>query len=158
MDYRFPNHMAQVYSTSPRQRASAGFTVIELVIVLVLVGVLAAYALPRINPSALQVTPVAEQIAAEIRYAQNLAMSRSQSHTFNVNGNTMTISNEEGAVALSNGQASVSFSGVSVGDGNVTFSPRFGQPSGGASINVDGGGSSVAVQVSGETGYVRVVQ
>ena len=127
---------------------------IELVIVLVLVGVLAAYALPRLNTSSLQVMPVAEQIAAEIRYTQNLAMSRSESYTFGVDGNTISING--GAVPLSNGQSSVTFSGVSVSNDSISFTPRFGQPSGGASISVDGGGSSVTVQVTGETGYVRI--
>jgi MSHA pilin protein MshC len=146
--------MTRVCTARPCQEPPAGFTMIELVIVMVLVGILAAYALPRLNTASLQVMPVAEQIAAEIRYTQNLAMSRSEAHTFEVSGNTITING--GAVALSNGQGSVTFSGVSVSPASVTFSPRFGQPSGGASINVDGGGSSVSVQVAGETGYVTV--
>ena len=132
---------------------------IELVIVLVLVAVLAAYALPRLNANALQVMPVAEQIAAEIRYAQNLAMTRSKAHAFVATGNTISIRDEDNnTVALSNGQGSVTFSGVSVGEANITFASRLGQPSGDPSITVQGGGSSVQVQVSGETGYVRIVE
>ena len=156
MDCQLQTFMTQVHIARPGKRPPAGFTMIELVIVLVLVGILAAYALPRLNTVALQVTPVAEQIAAEIRYAQNLAMTRSEAHTFQVNGNTITIASSAGAVALSNGQGSVTFSGVSVSPASITFSPRFGQPDGGASISVDGGGSSVAVLVTGETGYVRI--
>ena len=126
---------------------------IELVVVLVLVAILAAYALPRLNTSALQVMPVAEQIAAEIRYTQNLAMARSEAHTFEVDGNMIRING--GAVPLSNGQASVTFSGVSVANADITFNPRFGETPGG-SISVTGGGSSVIVAVSEETGYVTV--
>lgn len=123
--------MSQVRTARRYRQATAGFTMVELVIVMVLVGILAAYALPRLNTGALQVMPVAEQIAAEIRYTQNLAMTRSQEHTFEIIGNTISI---QGGVPLSDGQT------------------------GGGSVSVTGGGSSATVQVSGETGYVQIAE
>lgn len=129
---------------------------IELVIVMILVAVLAFVAIPRLNTDSLKVVPVAEQIAGEIRYAQNLAMTRSDSHTFSVGGGSYSISNSDGPVSLSNGEAAGSYTDVNVDSATITFSPRFGQPDGGASINVTGGGSTVTIEVEGETGYVRI--
>lgn len=129
---------------------------IELVIVMVLVGVLAFIAIPRLNTVSLQVTPVAEQIAAEIRYAQSLAMTRSEAHTFSVGGGTFSISNGSGSVPLSNGDSVGTYADVTADAATITFSPRFGQPDAGASIDVSGGGSTITILVEGETGYARV--
>jgi MSHA pilin protein MshC len=129
---------------------------VELVVVLVLVGILAAFAAPRLNNPALKVVPVAEEIAAEIRYAQGLAMTRSQSHTFSVGGGEFSISNASGAVALSSGRSLGSYSNVTATPATITFSPRFGQPGSRANITVSGGGSSATVVVEPGTGYVRI--
>lgn len=136
-------------------RCSA-FTLVELAVVLVILGALAFVAIPRLNTGSLKVVPVAEEIAAELRYAQNLALTRAEDHTFSVGGGSFSISGPGGGVPLSNGDASGSYDGVSVDSASVTFTPRFGQPDGGVAIGVSGGGSSVSVIVEGETGYVYI--
>lgn len=134
-----------------------GFTVTELVIVLVLVGALAFIAIPRLNLTSVQLTPLAESVAAELRYTQSLAMTRSQPHTFSIGSGSYSISQGGSGVALSSGEAARSYDpDVSVASTTVTFSPRFGQPDGGATITISGGGESVAVIVEQETGYVYV--
>jgi MSHA pilin protein MshC len=135
-----------------------GFTTTELLIVLVLVGVLAFIAIPRLNVPSLKVAPVAEQVAAEIRYAQNLAMTRSVAHSFMVGGGSYSISNAGGSVPLSNGEAAGSYDDVTVDAVTVTFSPRFGRPDGGSSIAVSAGSSVATIVVEGETGYVYIVE
>jgi len=143
-----------------RVAGSGGFTMIELVIVMVLVAVLAFVAIPRLNTGSLTVMPVAEQIAAEIRYAQNLALTRAATHSFIVSGNTVSISGSTGAT-LSTGESLKAFDDVTLGgDSPIAFDPRFGKPTpeGGATITVSGGGNSVNVVISGETGYVQIVE
>jgi len=53
-----------------------GFTLIELIVVLTLVGILAFVAWPRLSQNALELSSQAEQVATDIRYAQNLSMTR----------------------------------------------------------------------------------
>jgi len=53
-----------------------GFTLIELIMVLTVVGVLAFIAWPRMSQNTLELSSQAEQVASEIRYAQSLSMTR----------------------------------------------------------------------------------
>jgi prepilin-type N-terminal cleavage/methylation domain-containing protein len=59
----------------PRPHRHRGFTLIELVIVLVLLGVLAVIVLPRLSEGSFRDAAFAEQVAAAFRYAQRLAVA-----------------------------------------------------------------------------------
>jgi len=58
-----------------RPRHPQGFTLLELVIVLVVLGALAAIVVPRIVEGSLREAAFAEQVAAAFRYAQRLAVA-----------------------------------------------------------------------------------
>lgn len=56
-----------------------GFTLIELVMVIVLIGILAAVVAPRLgNLSSTNASAFADKVRADIRYAQNLAMMQNR--------------------------------------------------------------------------------
>jgi len=53
-----------------------GFTLLELIVVLLLVGILAVIAFPRMSQNTIELSGQAEQVARDIRYAQTLSMTR----------------------------------------------------------------------------------
>lgn len=72
---------AGVAARGPRSSARCGFTVAELLIVIALLGVVAALVLPRLsgsNPEALGV--VAEEVADALRYARSEALRTAEPH------------------------------------------------------------------------------
>src|SRR6267378_6842839 len=55
-----------------------GFTLRELMIVMVIVGIISAIALTRTGNDPVMVSTQAEQLAGDIRYVQTLAMTKGQ--------------------------------------------------------------------------------
>jgi prepilin-type N-terminal cleavage/methylation domain-containing protein len=74
----------------------AGFTLIEMVMTLILIGVLAVVFVPRApSKGALTFAGQAQQLASDIRYVQALSMTRGQRYCLNLTGTgySMTTSN-----------------------------------------------------------------
>jgi len=53
-----------------------GFTLAELIVVLVVVGIISVIALPRLSENTIELSGQAEQVASDIRHAQSLSMTR----------------------------------------------------------------------------------
>ena len=143
-------------------RRARGYTLAELVIVIVIAAILAALAIPQYNPGAIDATWYHEQVRSAVRYAQRTAVAQRRCIFVSVtaaqvalfDGGTNCVLTATPVVQLATGQAVVVIapSGVvlSPAPNNFWFN-GLGQPSGATGITV----GSRSVIVNAETGYVQ---
>ena len=148
------------------QGKNRGFTLIELIMVMVIAGVLAVVALPRMfNATEFQSRGLSDQVQASLRYAQKIAIAQHRfvCATFTANslsltiGSTNTCTPGTPVTALtSNGNYVVNApSSISFAATPTTFSfNALGQPSTAATVSVTGDVTRT-ITVEAETGYVH---
>lgn len=150
-------------------RRSEGFTNIEVVVVLVLVGILAAVAIPRFaERSAFDQRGFLDQTRAAIQYARKSAVAQRRNVCVTVSSGAVAVTR----ASIAGSAASCSTALLDPATGNalnllaptgVSLSPattltfdglgRLASPVGGASITVSGMAAPIAVER--ETGYVH---
>jgi MSHA pilin protein MshC len=144
-------HEQRVFLQNIRQvvASSEGATLLEIILVIILLSVLTVSALPKFfDTSSITVAGAAEMVAADIRYAQELAMSSHQSKiiTFSVNDTYYVIDsktvNLPSRVTISSGDS-------------FTFS-SLGAPDAGGSVQVTAGSITKTVSVENYTGKVTI--
>jgi len=159
--------------SSWRRGPRSGFSLLELVAVLAIVGLLAVFVAPRITASqGIALSVVAAQLAANVRHAQTLAMSRGQRYRINLTPNSYQITDMGGAPIvqpLSSGTAPIVVSPAVLSgynppmtSGYLAFDGR-GVPyidpatplAGTATITITSGADVATVVVAPETGHVR---
>ncbi len=144
-------------------RNEKGFTTIELIIVIVIAGIMAAVAIPKMNHiSEVDLYTTARQVKSDIRYAQQLAMSKYMTVKITFNGGTDTYdfadkagngigipqkSLPSGSRALFNVTRSFDFD--SSGDPTPT-------PSASWEVGISTGGRTAVVRVSDITGRATI--
>jgi len=124
-----------------------GFTVIELIIVIVIIGILAVMVIPRMmDTRTINARESAELVAADIRRTQELALSgiSSQSVIF-TSGN---------GYYIAGGRTVTLPSGVTIGTTTTITFNRQGVPSANPSFSVNVGG--VLVTITQNTGRVTI--
>lgn len=142
-----------------------GFTMVELVMTMVIIGIVAAVAVPRFfDNNVFQSRGFADQVAASLRYAQKVAIAqrRNVCVAFTANSVTLTVASSAGATSPCNtplqsptgdaayvitAPASVAFT-VAPADFNFD---ALGRPSA-ATVGTIG---STTITVEAETGYVH---
>jgi MSHA pilin protein MshC len=160
--------MDRIVPPRPRQ---AGFTLVELVIVIVILGALAVVVLPRLGEGSFRSAAFAEQVATAFRYGQRLAVatgceirvevsSATNSYTVRrrsdgtetscgtAGGFTLDVPNPGGSGAF----GGTATAGIVVSQGlAITFNAQgLPNPNGGTAVV---GGRSIIVEA--DTGHVR---
>ncbi len=144
-----------------------GFTLIELVTVLVMLGIVSALALPRWSPSDSTVATQADRLARDLRHAQSLALSQGRRLTFDVQSAGSYRVTDNGGNTVTDPATRSPFS-VSL-ENNVTLAGNdlefdsLGRPlnagslaSGAQAFTLSGTARTATVTVSPVTGFVRV--
>ncbi len=141
-------------------RNTVGFTIMELVVVIVITTVLSAFAFSRINTQSFDTEGFANRAIAMVRYAQKLAISQRRTVVVvTTAGNIRLCYNDSGcasAVHEPPGTNPFSYnapSGVTLSATSVSFS-ALGRPAAGATITVTGDVART-ITIEAETGYVR---
>lgn len=169
-----------VRSVQFRQGSGGAFTIIELMIVLVILGIAAAIAVPMVSSAAsMQLRSAVNMVAADLEYAKSMSIATGRNHrvAFSTASNAYEVQDPNGNVILhpvSKKSYSVSFSDdgrldqVTIqnalfgGVGEVRFD-YLGTPySSAAALNSDGvvtlqaGGATRTVTVKAVTGFISV--
>lgn len=142
-----------------------GFTIIELVTVLVLVGALAIFVAPRLNPEGFDRYGFRQEVLSAARYAQKTAMASGCEVEFAASAGSVTLNHRSGGDDSSCGTGGFTNpvhnpgsgdafvlsvpSGVSITSGGAVVFDGFGDPDGGLTITLDSGPPLVIEPVTG---------
>ncbi|MDX1902416.1 MAG: GspH/FimT family pseudopilin [Gammaproteobacteria bacterium] len=154
-------------------RKAAGFTLIELIIVIIIMSILATKAYFNWSSATINLASQANQIAADLRYAQTLSMTTGQRYRFvKMSSTTYQILNSAGtAIQLTSGGTTATLSsGITFGtltnlpnnlvafDGKGVPYTDTGSPgtalASTAVINLSAGSNTTTVSIVPETGRV----
>ncbi len=133
-----------------------GFTLIELVFVILLLGILSAVAIPSLDHSTITATLSAHTVQTDVKYIQELAMTRNQSITmeFVAGAINYTVTDDPGGVFAAETRKLPQ--GVTIqASKNITFNGA-GEPSIANTIILVAGSETATVTIEQFTGRATV--
>jgi MSHA pilin protein MshC len=146
---------------------ATGFTLTELVVVIVIATIISAFAIARINTASFEAEGFSNQLAATMRYAQKIAISQRRSVAVTITSSTVSLTypglagtpalrKPPGTEPYTISVPSVVTLGGTLAGTTVTFN-ALGKPvGGGGTLQVSGGDlPMVTLTVEAETGYVH---
>jgi MSHA pilin protein MshC len=141
-----------------------GFTLIEVIAVLIILGILVAIAVSRVGSNQNDLIPQADTVKSHLRFAQlkALADESTWNSTWGIafTGDSYTLQNNGGTASINlpgeNGKIHTfpSGSGITVTSTTVTFD-SWGSPATDIDITVTQGGASKRFRVHANTGYIE---
>lgn len=181
---RRKNMQNVVRSGWQRGRAAAGFTLVELIVVIVILGIAAAIVVPMASSaSGMQLRAAANMVAADLEYAKSLAIGTGQKHGWKFTDSKsyeIVIVNPDNTTSVvrhpvkesfdyivnfaGDGRLDqVSITSVDFDGGNIVGFDYLGTPSNSSSglvsegvITLTAGGVSKTVRVQPVTGFVTI--
>ena len=163
-------HSDQAHNTAPLALSQRGFTLVELVMVMILISLLAFTAITRWSATPFNLSAQTEQLVGDIRYVQTLSMTQGQRYRINFAADRYWFSNRDGSITIphpSGNSANILLAnGVSLGfsnnflvfDGNGTPYSDATLPgtalAANATVTLSSGADSRSLQISPETGRV----
>ncbi len=145
-----------------RNPQSKGFTLIEVILIMVIIGILAATVVPRIDftiSTTASVDGAAYIVASDIRYAQEWAMANRVSKTITFTSGSLVYTFGPPSNMDPSGQLP---EGITItSDFTITFNslgePIATTPPGITFVEVSGGGRSITINVAIYTGQVWIL-
>lgn len=138
------------------RRDIAGFTLVELVVVIVLLGILIAYAAPRFAGRSVYSELTAQQdLIQSIRFAQQLAMSRTSTSITLVTNSSQIDVRDSGSSQSRSGYPKDLPKDVSLNNLSLTFDRLGSAGTTRTTINISGTAQTLRVCVEGTTGYAH---
>ena len=134
-----------------------GFTLIEMVSVILVLGIISAVAIPMFDQGTINATLVANTVQTDIQYTQELAMTRDQnvSIVFTNGSSTYDVPADPNGVypaetrSLPNGV-------VIQGNTTVTFNGNGETSASGSTVTLNANGTQMTITVQGITGRATV--
>ncbi len=148
-----------------------GFSLIELVLVIVLAGILAVAAMDRLPGAGLSLGAQADQVASDVRTVQSLELTRGASYCLNVTSGGYEITDQGCATAIVNpasGETNTTFgpgitASTNFANGYVAFfgpgvpyDSQTAPLTAPATITLSDGSASRTISIAPQTGYVSI--
>jgi prepilin-type N-terminal cleavage/methylation domain-containing protein len=153
--------MARSHKRKILKPCEKGFTIIEVIGVIVIIGIVAAMVVPSFNSNSIDVATAASTVQSDIQFAQELSLSRNPASagaitlSFTSGSSSYTITDPSGAFTQTRSLPStVTFTA----SGSISFN-KYGEPEIAGStqtFTINAGGKTQTLTVERYTGQVTI--